>query len=464
MQGVKTIARTVTVLSFVAALSVTAGARAAPRHDICADLGPSFAFGVSSFGSVRDWAPAAKSQYGADFKLLYVYILAGGMDDPDNFAEWYIRPFVETAQQMDAMPLLTFYQLLDLGRAAGHGGSEPEVVAAALADAGVMRTYFDHWVWLLELAAEFTPPVIIHSEPDSWGFMMWAMGVEGNDDPTSVPVQVQSSGHPETAGFSDDAAGLGQALVALRDSHAPEVRLGWHASNFRAGSQPEVVSNFYAQVGDWDVLIGEHPHLEPNEATWWEPLDTDRIDVNVSWLSSVTSSAGVPLIFWQMPIGTVDWHWIGDPSDLSLLERFVDAGAVALLFDHQSNHGATDPDDFRAAGDLGTPPPASHPAGGTAADMRARVAAYSQAPLSWPAGSLCDQGISTGGSGTGGGGTAGTGAAGSGQGGGVAPAAPADTTDDGGCGCVLPGPRPHRGLSLLASAIALAALWWRRRR
>jgi hypothetical protein len=360
--------------------------------------------------------------------------------------------------------VLTFYQLLDLGRAASYTGSEADVVAQALADAGVMRTYFDNWVWLLDLAAQYDPPIIIHSEPDSWGFMMWAMGVEGNDDPTSVLVGVQSSGHPETAGFADNAAGFGQALVALRDIHAPQVRLGWHASNFRVGTRPEVVTSFFSQVGDWDVLVGEHPHIEPDEASWWEPLDTDAVDINLTWLSTVTHAAGVPLILWQMPIGTSDWHLLGDPSDPSLLGRFADAGATGLLFEHQDFQGAGDPDDFRASGDLGTTPPASHPAGGTAADMRSRVATYSAAPLGWPAGSLCDQGISTGGSGATGGGTAGTaGAGGAAAGGSGLPAAPSDEAEQAGCGCMAPGSRGRSGLGLLASALALATLTGRRR-
>ena len=368
---------------------------AAPRHDLCQDVGDSFAFGVSSYGALRQWASEAKSQYGADFRFLYVYILAGGMDDPDNFAEWYVTPFVQTAKDMGAVPVLTFYQLLDLGKAAGYAGSEAEIVKSALASPTVMSTYFAHFVWLLDLAADLGPPIVVHSEPDSWGFMMWAMGVEGNDDPTSIDVKVTASGYPEVAGFADNAAGFGQALVALRESHAPEVRLGWHASNFRAGTHPEVVASFYAQVGDWDVLVGEHPHVEAEGASWWDPWDEQRMQVNLDWLDTVTAAAGLPWIFWQEPIG-VDYHLIDDPSDLATLQRFVDRGAVAFAFEQIAHAGEDDPDDIRASGMFGEVPPPGHPAGGTAADMRARVAAYSQSPLSWPAGSICDTGVTTG--------------------------------------------------------------------
>ncbi|RLB64925.1 MAG: hypothetical protein DRI90_03370 [Deltaproteobacteria bacterium] len=388
---------TVLGLTVIGSTVLTAAtAAAAPRHDLCADVGDSFAFGVSSYGDLRDWAPTAKETHGADFRFIYVYILNGGMNDPDNFSEWYVTPFIQTAKAMDAVPVLTFYQLLDLGIEAGYSGSEAEIVQSALADGSVMRSYFDNFVWLLQLAHELGPPIIIHVEPDSWGFMMWAMGVEGNDDPTSVNVAVTGSGHPDVIGFANDAAGLGHALVALRERYAPEVRLGWHASNFRVGTRPDVVTSFYAQLGDWDLLVGEHPHVEDEGASWWEPWVEDRLEVNLTWLSTVTSAAGVPLMFWQEPIGGPDYHLIGDPNDLSMLDRFAAAGAVGLLFDHQKYGDVEDPDDFRSYGTFGEVPPDGHPAGGTAADMRDRVAAYSQAPLSWPSGSVCDTGVETG--------------------------------------------------------------------
>jgi len=409
-------------------------ATAAPRHNICLDLDDSFAFGVSSFGGLRQWAPDAQSVHGADFRFLYVYILAGGMENPADFRDWYILPFIDTARSMDAVPVLTFYQLLDLGQDAGYSGSEPDVVADALADSRVMQTYFEHFIWLLELSDEAGPPVIIHVEPDSWGFMMWAMGVEGNDDPTTVPVQVGGSGHPDVAGFPDHAGGLGQALVALRDQYAPAVRLGWHASNFRVGTRPEVVTRFFSHMGDWDVLIGEHPHLEADEATWWDPWDAAAVDLNLTWAETLTASAGLPLILWQVPLGTMDYHLLPDPQDQTMLLRFAEAGIAAVLFEHQAFAGETDPDQIRASGALGTPPPAGHPAGATAADMRQRVADYSLSPLPWPADTLCASGIAT----------VDAGLPPTVDGGPPPTNDPADT----GCGCASPGNASGLGLGL----------------
>jgi len=444
--------------------SFPATALAAPHHDICSDLDGAVRFGVSSYGSLRDWAPEAKAQHGADFRLLYVYILAGGMDDPDNFKQWYVEPFLQTAVDMDAIPVLTFYQLLDLGKAAGfQGGHEADIVAQSLANPSIMHTYFDNYVWLLEIAATFPPPVVVHVEPDSWGFMMWAMGVEGNDDPTSIPVRVDASGHPDAAGFADNAAGLGQALVAMRDKHAPEVRLGWHASNFRVGTRPEVVVSFFSQMGDWDLLVGEYPHVDPNPASWWDSWEPAAVETNVTWLSTVTTGTGLPLLLWQTPIGATDWHLLGAPEAPDNLLQFAGAGVAGVLFEHIAFHNETDPDSIRADGDFGTPPPTGSPAGGTAADMRARVTGYS--PLTFPLGSVCGS-SGAGGGGSGAGGTAGSSGGASGAGGtggsaGTPPSSPAASGDDaGGCACSM----RDRSTSPAWLLALLAACALRRRR
>ncbi|HOU93183.1 MAG TPA: hypothetical protein PLU22_19155, partial [Polyangiaceae bacterium] len=332
-----------------------------------------------------------------------------------------------------AIPVYTFYELLQRGQQAGLTGTEPEVVQAVLQDPGLMRAYFDDFVFLVETVAAAPTPPIVHVEPDSWGFMSWAMGIEGNADATTVPVAVASSGHPDLAELPDHAGGLGRALLRLRDLHAPVVRLAWHASNFRAGTRPEVTTGFYSSMGEWDVLFTDSPHLEADEASWWEPADPAAVNANVAWLGAVSAGASLPVVMWQMPIGTTDWHLFD--SEPALLRRFVEAGLGAVLFDLR---GEGDPDGFRAVeGDgLDAVPPADSDAGGTAADMRARLAAYTTAPLAWPAGTPCAGHAPSGG----GGGSSATGGAATtagAPGGNEGPTEHTEETpaDDGGCGC-----------------------------
>jgi hypothetical protein len=376
--------RRISMMLLLAAVAIAFSAGAAPRHDICRDVGTGPAVGISSFSSAGDWLVEAHDAHGAHWRFVYVYLVP--TDDVDGL-RWFINHKAEVAASVGAIPVYTFYQLLQIGQNAGLSGSEPEIVQAVMGSDALMRDYFDNFVVVLQTLAGMDGVFIVHVEPDSWGFMMWAMGVEGNDDPESVPARVDGSGHPDTAGFADHAAGFGQALVHLRDLHAPEVRLGWHASNFRAGTRPEVVSSFFAGMGDWDVLFGEHPHNEADESSWWEPWDEARVSTNLAWFQAVTASARIPIILWQLPIGSMDWHLWGDDNDHVMIGRFAEAGVAGFLFEHQGS--GDNPDEFRALGELGAVPPSDSGAGGTAAHMRDRVAAYSADPAAWPAGSLC---------------------------------------------------------------------------
>jgi hypothetical protein len=381
------------LLAAMASLVGTFGmpsALAAPRHAICGDLGPTLGVGIPSYSASIDWPATAAQQYGVDWKFLCLYVNPTS-DPPEDVRSW-LRGKAESARSLDAIPVYTFYQLLQLGQSAGMFGSEPEIVQRALQDPAIMRKYFDNFVFLLQTLETEPPPVIIHVEPDSWGFMIWAMGVEGNDDATTVPVRVGSSGHPDTAGFADHAGGLGQALMHLRDVHGPDVRLGWHASNFRVGTRPEATTGFYASIGEWDVLFTDSMHLEADENKWWDAWDTGRLATNLNWISTVSQFARLPIFIWQAPIGTTDWHLF--ESQPEVLRQLAATGLGGVMFDLRGNGN---PDDYRSfeSASLATVPPSGSKAGGTAADMRARLATYAQHPLAWPSGSPCADGSDT---------------------------------------------------------------------
>jgi hypothetical protein len=200
---------------------------------------------------------------------------------------------------------------------------------------------------------------------------------------------VSGSGHGDVSGYDDNAAGLGRALLALRDEYAPEVLMGWHASNFRVGTRPEVVTSFFSKMGPWDLLVGESMHNEADESEWWLPWDEALTETNLTWIATVIQAAKLPMILWQLPIGSWDFHLIGNPDEEDMLARHAGAGVIAALFEHLNHNGADNLDDCRASGDFGTVPPSDSDAGGTAGDMRARVASYQADPLAFADGTVC---------------------------------------------------------------------------
>ncbi len=452
----------------LATLLAASPAPAAPKHPICPDLGPALGVGVSHFSQAGDWAEKASSDHGVKWKFIYWYEVP--TDDPLDAQASFITGNVALAKSLGAMPVFTFYELLEIGQRHGLTGAEADVVKAALQDPSIMSEYFDRFTFLLKTVAPSPDPVLVQVEPDSWGFMIWAFGVEGNPDPTSVPVKVAGSGNPDVAGFSDDASGFGQALLKLRDQYAPKVRMGWHASNFREGTGGDVVASFYSKMGEWDALVTEHPHVEGDETMWWLPWDETKVATNLGFFSTLTGAAHVPILLWQEQIGTTDFHLFD--TDATMRTRFAKAGVGEVMF---SMRGTGDPDDFRAdeEPDLATVPPAASMAGGTAADMRARLAVYTNDPLVWPKGSICASAIGAGaggssGSAAGGGGSGpgpGSGPAGAGGGG-----ANGDTGggNSGGCGCRAAGSAPDGGgpwiVVLLAAGAALRRRTMRTRR
>jgi MYXO-CTERM domain-containing protein len=371
---------------------------AAPKHDVCADIGPSLGLGISSYGSAEGWPEKAEAN-GVPWKFLYYYVFPS-QDTAANVGA-FIAAKAQVASGLHATMVITFYDLLKRGTSAGvtaRAGaqdSEADVVQQVLADPTLMKGYFDGFVVVLKAAANAGVPTMVHVEPDSWGFMMWAMGVEGRKDPTTLPVAVVGSGQADLAGqsFSDDAAGFGKALLHLRDQYAPGVRLGWHASNFRAGSGGDVVAAFYSGMGDWDAIVTEDPHVLRDPTAWWLPLDANAVDANVAWFEAVSQAARLPILMWQVPIGPFDFHFFGEGgAGEAVLSRFEAAGLAGMMWEQQ---GTGDPDTFRGIG-LATPP-SSSAAGGTALDLRTRLAAFEQSAPAFPPGSPCAPAASSGG-------------------------------------------------------------------
>ena len=96
-----------------------------------------------------------------------------------------------------------------------------------------MAAYFeDLRVFFQRAAATGVDPIVLHVEPDLWGYVQRSAA---RDDARTVPAQVGSTGLTELAGLPDNVAGFAQAIVRLRDPYAPNVLLGYHVSVWGTG-------------------------------------------------------------------------------------------------------------------------------------------------------------------------------------------------------------------------------------
>ena len=356
----------------------SAGASSTSTHDFCNDLGTTIGMGAAIFGDAGTawFEGAAEPPSSVGWTYGYMYASGDPHDDLDGF-EWIVNFRLDTAEQAGAtIPTVTFYRMLNVGRDHAHSGTEAQVVQAMLADGDAMSDYLDDFVAVLDVLATRATPPLLHVEPDSWGFMMWAFdgfdGTTGNADASAITVAMD--GHAALGGqtFANDAGGLGQAMLYLRDQHAPDVRLGWHASNFRVGTRPEVVTGFYASVGVWDVIVTEPPHMNGSGSSPWDVADEDNTN-NLNWLDTVSTTTGLPILIWQTYVDDADPYLGGWPGNQDNLTALAENGVAGVLWDPNGNGGDCG---YSCAG---------------AGTLRDNLAAYAAAPLALPDGHVCRQ-------------------------------------------------------------------------
>jgi len=71
-----------------------------------------------------------------------------------------------------------------------------------------------------QICKSYIKTVIIHYKPDLYDYMQLY-----KDDPFRRTIKVSQSNHLDFKGFSNDANGLAQAIVSLRNKYAPKVLL-----------------------------------------------------------------------------------------------------------------------------------------------------------------------------------------------------------------------------------------------
>jgi hypothetical protein len=169
-----------------------------------------------------------------------------------------------------------------------------------------------------------------------------------------VPASVGGSGDADVAGLPDTAAGFAQALVRLRDRHAPNVRLAFHLSSWATGTDIAIndpsdaqvdamaarLTAFYRSLGAaFDLTFADQADRDAGTTgTWWDAADYER---GARLLGGFAEATGQRIVLWQLPLGNstlpagdrdnhVEW-FLDDPSRAHL-RRYADAGVIGLLY------------------------------------------------------------------------------------------------------------------------------------
>src|SRR5204862_3194429 len=125
----------------------------------------------------------------APFGLRYQY-LAGGVNTGAGWATWnpdgtFVTRYVRESLAAHVTPVFSYYMLLQSRPA---GGDEATVDLRHLRSPGVMRAWWSDFELLLRRAAAFPGRrVVVHVEPDLWGYVEQAARA---DRATTVPAAV----------------------------------------------------------------------------------------------------------------------------------------------------------------------------------------------------------------------------------------------------------------------------------
>ncbi|WP_158824878.1 hypothetical protein [Mucilaginibacter lacusdianchii] len=278
----------------------------------------------------------------------------------------FVTNYLNKVGSMGKIPVFTYYNIVP----AKNRFEDPGFTN--LHDAEVMNAYFNDFKLVLQLCKKYNKPVIIHYEPDLMGYMEMF-----KKDATKTAVKVSDSGNSEAQGFSNDAKGLFQTIVNMRNKYAPNVLLGWHASQWATGydvikdkHNPEQIASetvtYYKSLNaKFDLIFSEFSDRD----AWYDKLVRGK--ANAEWstqptaangnlsdydrfqrfLATLNRTTGQKIILWQIPIGNHQTktcnntlgHYQDNKAEYFLqqvldngsqekIKQYGQAGVIAFLF------------------------------------------------------------------------------------------------------------------------------------
>ncbi|MGE3272564.1 MAG: hypothetical protein AB7P40_27730 [Chloroflexota bacterium] len=310
---------------------------------------------------------AANLMSRAPFGFRYQY-LSAGVNTGNGWANWnqdghFVTYYIQDSVANSVTPVFTYYQIY---QSSPGGGSESQAVLGNLNNTSTMQAYYADLKLFFQRAGAFpNNKVVLHVEPDMWGYVQQAAG---NDNATSVAAKVASTGVTELAGLPDNVSGLAKAIVRLRDTYAPNVILGYHLSDWGTGTDISLqdpsnsqvdqlgdrAGNFYNSLGaNFDVAFSElgdrdagfdQAYNNMGPEAWWDDADFTR---HARFLGRFVATSGKRMVLWQIPLGNTrmramnntNFHFqdnrvekLLDEPTRARLQTYVDAGVMAFLF------------------------------------------------------------------------------------------------------------------------------------
>ena len=217
----------------ILALLIPVAAQAAPHVAGAATRTPlpsdRLHFGLGNGpGAGLDWMVSS----GVPWRYRYQYLASGintanGSADPcaanagwqtwNSPAGQFVTDYISASVAHSYIPVFTYYEIVQSNPSQGVESAELTKISTVC----TMQAYWADFTVLMQKVGAYGGPVVVHVEPDFWGFME-----SKSSDPTTLPAVVASSGNTDLAGLPNTVAGMGLAFLKLRDKYAPNAILG----------------------------------------------------------------------------------------------------------------------------------------------------------------------------------------------------------------------------------------------
>jgi hypothetical protein len=278
----------------------------------------------------------------------------------------FVRDFVSGWTSAGLTPMLTYYVILPAAQQRlGIVEGTPEVTTAATS-ATFMTAYLADFRFLLKQVG--TARVIIHVEPDFWGYAQHAARA-ASTDAHGLPAAVATANPTDCAGVENSIAGLGQCLVKMARSYAPNALVSLHGSAWASGfdcvsnTDPRLdvaaeavkTADFLAACGAGADLVvvdisdrdaGWYQRQSPPRDSWLDAHDAvlPTFAQAFAWSRALSDRLGKPALWWQVPLGNAyvanscDANGVGAYQDNKLdyffdhPERVAASGAIGVAF------------------------------------------------------------------------------------------------------------------------------------
>src|SRR5450759_1134059 len=127
-------------------------------------------FGLASNPSDLGWMTSS----GVPWRYRYAY-LAGGVNTANPWQNWnsptgaYAANYMSASSTNGYIPVFTYYELLQSNPSTGSTESDRDY--SNLNNASTMASYYANFKLLMQMAGQFGNTVVVHVEPDLWGYL-----------------------------------------------------------------------------------------------------------------------------------------------------------------------------------------------------------------------------------------------------------------------------------------------------